>query len=119
MVFEKFTSSGLSYKPKVSIRSSGQIGFNYAAIKKFRISDHTYVVAYCDRENKRIGFRFTNDENEEGIYRLQNREKSSSFSGKSFLDYYEIQYSKTQRYDAGWDDKDSILVIDLKDQKKR
>jgi len=114
MAFKKFIFSGISFRPKVSIRKSGMCGFNNALIKKYNLKNYKYVVLYFDNEKKIIGFKFTNNDNEEGIYRLSIRDKSASFSGKSFLDYYGINYNNIKRYDAEWDNTNKILIIKLK-----
>jgi len=114
VTFEKFIFSGISFRPKVSIRKSGMFGFNNALIKKYKLKNYKYVVLYFDAEKKIVGFKFTNDDNEEGIYKLSIGEKSASFSGKSFLDYYGINFNSIKRYDAEWDNKNEMLIIKLK-----
>ena len=53
--FEKFTDPASSYDAKVSIRQTGQFGFNAGAVNKFRLSDYGFVVLYFDTENRAIG----------------------------------------------------------------
>lgn len=113
MEFEKFTYRGISHRPKVSIRKSGMFGFNNALIKKYNLRNYEYVVLYYDKKRKIIGFKFTNNINEEGKYKINVRDKSASFSGRSFLDYYGIKFNKVKRHDAIWIDKNDILTIKL------
>jgi len=114
MSFERFTKSGRSYKPKVSITSSGLIGFNNGAVKRFDLNNYKYSVLYYDKEGKRIGISLTNDENEEGICKLRNRASGADISARAFFDFYEIDYSETRRYDAIWDDVEKKIIIDVK-----
>lgn len=113
MGFEKFVFGGVSYRPKVSIRKSGMFGFNNALIKKYNLKEIKYVVLYYEKSKKIIGFKFTNDKNEEGLYKLSLRDKSASFSGKSFLDYYDIKFNNIKRYDTEWDESNNMIIIKL------
>jgi hypothetical protein len=113
MGFEKFVLSGKSFRPKVSIRKSGMFGFNNALINKFNIKSYKFVILFFDKEKKIIGFKFSNNNEEEGIYKLSIREKSVSFSGKAFLDFYDIKVTNTKRFEANWDNKNEMLVIKI------
>ncbi len=113
MPFEKFTQTGRSYKPKISIRSNGQIGLNQGAIERFKLNEYKYAILFFDGESDRIGIKLTNTE-EEGICKLQVRKSNAAISGKAFLDYYSIDYSKTTRYEAVWDEKEKMIVVTIK-----
>lgn len=113
MEFEKFKYGGISHKPKASIRKSGMFGLNFALIKKYKIKDFKYVVFYYDKKRKVIGLKFTNDENEEGKLKMSIGEKSTSFSGKAFLDYYNINYKTLKRYEVEWDKDREMILIEL------
>ena len=115
MGFEKFTSSGKTFKPKVSIRKYGQIGFNNGAVKKFDLDKYEYVILFYDRENRRIGIKLTNNSSEDGAMKLQKRPLNVAISAKSFLEYYEIPYLKTSRYNPQWDENEKMIIIDLKE----
>jgi hypothetical protein len=113
MPFEKFIMTGRSYRPKISIRTNGQIGFNLGAIKKFSLNKYKYAILFFDRENKQIGIKLTNTE-EEGTCKLQVRKSNAAISGKAFLDYYSIDYSKTTRYEAVWNEKEKMIIATVK-----
>jgi len=113
MPFERFTETGKSYRPKISIRSNGQIGFNLGAIKKFALNKYKYAVLFFDRENIKIGIKLTNSE-EDGISKLQVRKSNAAISAKAFFDYYSIDYSKSKRYDAVWDEKEQMIIASIK-----
>lgn len=113
MPFEKFVMTGRSYKPKISIRANGQIGLNQGAIERFNLNKYKYAVLFFDKDSERIGIRLTNTE-EEGICKLQVRQSNAAISGKAFLDYYEIDYSKTNRYDSVWDEKEKMIIVSIK-----
>ena len=113
MAFEKFTKSGRSYKPKVSITGSGLIGFNNGSVKRFDLNKYEYAVLYYDREGQRIGVALTNEENDEGVCKLRNRASGADISARSFFDFYEIDYSETCKYDAVWDESENMIVVDI------
>lgn len=113
MAFERFTKIGRGYRPKVSIWSRGQIGFNQGAVERFGLQEYKYVIFFYDKENGKIGFKFTNDEKEEGISKISIRKTGATVSSKSFLEYYRIDHSKTKRYDINFDETDSLYIIDL------
>ena len=113
MGFERFTKIGRGYRPKVSIWSRGQIGFNQGAVEKFDLQKYKYVVFFYDKENKRIGFKFTNDENEEGISKISLRKTGTSASARSFLGYYSIDHEKTKSYNIKFDEDSNLYTIEL------
>ncbi len=112
MAFERFTKIGISHKPRISIRSNGQIGFTLGAIERFALNHYRLAVLFYDKENNKIGIKLTN-EAESGACKLQVRPSNASLSAKSFLDYYEIDYSKTERFAAYWDDNEQLIVVSL------
>ncbi len=113
MPFEKFLHAGRGNKPKISIRSNGQIGFNMAAIEKFQLKRHKFAVLFYDKQKRMIGIVPTGNKEDEGAVKLQVRPTSASISGKSFLDYYEIHHEKTRRFSAVMRQEDGMIVVDL------
>lgn len=113
MAFEKFTKTGGRFRPKVSIWSRGQIGFNQGAIRYLGLEETSYIIFYYDPDTKRIGLEVTNDENAEGANKVKIRQTGASVGAKSFLDYYQIDYGKTRSYDVGVDKESGLNVVDL------
>lgn len=114
MVFEKFTYTGKTFKPRISIRQNGQIGFNNGARKRFDLDKYEFVILYYDKEESKIGIKLTNNNGESGVMRLQKRPLNIAISAKSFFEYYNILYSETKTYDPVWDEKNKMIVINLK-----
>jgi hypothetical protein len=119
MAFEKFTDTGRrSFKPKVSIRKSGVIGFSAAAVDKFKLKDCKFVTLYYDRDTRTIGIQGTREE-EEGSHPLimgpqsKSGSVSGSVSASRFLDRYEIMPPKNVRFDATWDDLQGMVLLRL------
>jgi len=111
--FEKFTDHGKSFHPKISIRKRGQIGFNSGAINRCHLDSVDYAVLYYNKVRKQIAFQFTNDEKEEGALKIQKRPSNYFFSGKSFLDFYSIEYGETVAFEIDWDENNNVAVIDV------
>ena len=112
MAFERFTRTGSrGYKPKASIWSRGQIGFNQGSVKTFDLEKYKYAILFYDREQRIIGVRFTDDENEKCITKLIIRPNGASISARAFLNYYNIDYTKTTKCDITYDEKEHIFVL--------
>jgi len=117
--FEKFTKQGRSFKPKISIRKRGQIGFNNGSINKFNLKDFDFVVLYINKVENKIAFSFTNDSDADGVTKLIKRKNNYFVSGKSFLDFYGIPYDETVSMDAIWDEDNRVTVIQLEDKEEK
>ncbi len=113
MAFEKFTQHGKSYTPKVSIWSRGQFGFSNGATNRFKLRNFDYVVFFYDGETKRIGLKFTNEEETEGACKLSKRKTGIMVGAKSFLDFYNIIYEKTTQYDLEFNEEEQLFILDL------
>jgi len=114
MAFEKFTKiRSRGYFPKVSIWGKGQLGFNQGAVGKYGLENFEYAILFYDKENHKIGVRFTK-EKEEGATKLIKRPGSGlSFSAKAFLDFYAIDYlSKTIKYNIHYDKENKLYILD-------
>jgi hypothetical protein len=116
MAFERFTRTRTRVStPKASIWSRGQIGFNQGATEKFNLTSFDYAVIFYDKDTKRVGIRFTKDENEEGATKIIKRPSGGvSFSATAFLNVYGIDHSETRTYNVEYDEENELYVIDLK-----
>ncbi|OGF52719.1 MAG: hypothetical protein A2Z21_08030 [Candidatus Fraserbacteria bacterium RBG_16_55_9] len=114
MSFERFTASGRSFKGRVSIRRNGQISLSHGAVQKFNLADYSHVVLFYDKDANLIGLKPTRDPEEPGAYKLNLKGMGASVAGLAFLDYYGIDYSRSQRYEARWDEEHEMVVIDLR-----
>ena len=115
MGFVKYIKTGSRVgKPKISIWTRGQIGFNQGAIVKYKIDSYKYAVIFFDQDTNRIGITLTNDDNEEGISKLVFRKAGGvSFSAMSFLKAYDVDYSKTKQYEFEYDEVNDMYIINL------
>jgi len=118
--FERFTETGGRYSPKVSIRSGGSFGLSQGALRHFGLEDGVwYAVFHYDKTANVIGIQPTRDNNELGAVKIVVRRYtpkngtgaesvSCSISGKSFLDYFGIDYQKSRSFIA---EKDNGFII--------
>jgi hypothetical protein len=114
MAFERFKKTGRGYTPKVSIWLRGQIGFNHGAVQKYNISDWDYAILYFDKDEQKIGIKFTNDASEKGVCKITKGKTGAFISAKPFLSYYDISHEKTKKYDVEFDDENDMYVVSLK-----
>jgi hypothetical protein len=113
MPFERFTDVGRVFRPRASIRSNGQLGFNHGSIKRFEMDKFAYVVLFYDADTKRIGVQLTNNKDEPGASSLVVRSGNGAVSAKAFLEYYQLMPNKTKQYNIEKDKGSEMLIISL------
>ena len=119
MAFEQYVqlNRGRGYatdNPKVSIwAKSGLANFNKAAAKMCSIETYEYLVLFFDEDTNRVGFRFTNNQEEEGRRKLNKTNQRNTCSIQGFLRHYNIDHSENRRYDLTFDEKNDLYVIQL------
>lgn len=113
MTLERFENFGETFTPKISIRTTGQIGFSTGAVNKFEIKSYNYCELYYDPEDKKIGIKLTNAM-ESGISaKINMREIDCFISAKPFLDFYGIEYKPTKSYHGKIDEESGLIILDL------
>lgn len=116
MGFEKFeagTGRGISTTPEASIRRTGGIGINKAAMNEW-FEDTPAVFVYMDEDEHRIGIEPI-DERESGSYVLSVNNGSGTVNADAFLTRYDLETETTTRYSVTWDDDHGMMVVDLDD----
>lgn len=111
MAFQKFTESGRGYRPKISVRSSGNIGLNAAAVKKFELENAEAVCLLFDPDSKSIAITRATKE-EEGAHHLHKGVTGASISAKRFLDYWDINAESTQAFECRFDRDSGMIILD-------
>ena len=112
MAFERFTKTGSrGYTPKASIWTRGQIGFNQGAVERYNLKEFEYAILFFDKEEGRIGVKFTNDPTEEGTNKIIKGKSSIFISTKAFLDYYNIAHAKTIKYDFEYNGETDLYTF--------
>lgn len=124
MAFEEVKKEGRgssSNEPRVSLRKSGGIGINSAAMEQW-FEDATHVKVYHDEENNRIGLQPFQEEVENSfkINRTEGSEGSTASGGVTpsrFLNENQLVPDVTTRYEADWDEDEGMVVVDLSESK--
>ena len=120
MAFVKYTDTSRSHAAKASIGyPSGLLGFNDAARRRFKMDDFGYVILYYDAEEHRIGVELTKAAEAEGAKKIRFRPTGADVSIKGFLDFFEVEISKTTSYDVRHDPDSRYLILDLKSGRER
>lgn len=109
--FKKYLSKGRAGTPKVSIRKNGQMAFNSGAVQKYDLDVFEFVIFYISEKKDRIAIKFTNNEKESGLIKIQKRPGSFAFSAITFLRLYDFDWSKTVNFDFLWIEKEKTAVF--------
>lgn len=113
MPFEKFTQTARSYRAKVSIRPNGTLGFNSGAVQKFGLEKTNFALLYYDRDRRWIGIQPVSSDTEEGVQKINRGKTGAWMAARRFLDYYGLSTDRKSRYDAVWDEKEKMIVVNL------
>lgn len=113
MAFERFTEVGRVFRPRASLRSNGQIGFNHGSVKRFDMEKYPYVVLFYDAETNRIGVQLTNNKDEPGAATLITKNGNGTVSARSFLEYYQLTPKETTQYNIEKDTASGMLIIEV------
>jgi hypothetical protein len=116
MTIEFFKKEGRGFAPKASVRMQGHIGFNRAAIDRFKIKNGQDVLLGYDREHRMVVIKPV-DEPEPGSKKTVVRGKNGSISARGFFDYFEIPHKKGKSYLLERDDKNKFLLFYLEEEK--
>jgi hypothetical protein len=124
MGFEKFDEAGsgrgrpAGTEPMISIRKSGSIGVNQAAIEEF-FEDDDGAVMYYDEDANQVGIEPVADKDaDEAAYTVSKSDSGGTIAPKAFLERYDLIPEVTTQYDPEWNDDESLVVLDLDEPKK-
>lgn len=106
----KYTISGRSTKPRITIRKGGQIGLNDTTVKQYKLDNYKFVVLFIDEEELKIGIKPTIDAKEEGIRKFSVGKYGASIPAKGFIQTYKLDEIKKRQLDCSWDEKNKMLV---------
>lgn len=114
MTFELYTRKRIvTDKPKVSILKQGIIGLNQSCYSKY-FKSYNYVYLLFDKENRKIGLKPTNEEDNNTLkIRVSRDGRLAQISASAFLNYFDIQHDESQPYDCEWDQNNQLLVVQL------
>jgi len=115
MTWVKFKEKNKANKgPTITLTKDGFLFFNSATFMRY-LSEWQFIELYYDRENERIGF-MSAEESSNSAYKIKKNltNRGVTISAVSFCNHYEIEHKKgSVRRTAKWDEKSSMLYIDL------
>ena len=120
MAFERYVpprTAGM--KPRATVRPSGLISFDAAAVAAFGLNKATHAVLFFDKSRKLIGVQITNNGNEVGAFPLSRRRRSVSLKAPQFLTQYGLAFDESQRFDISDDRTSKMLTISMKNVQRR
>jgi len=120
MAFERYVpprTAGM--KPRATVRPSGLISFDAAAVAAFGLNKATHAVLFFDKSRKLIGVQITNNGNEVGAFPLSRRRRSVSLKAPQFLTQYGLAFEESQRFDISDDRTSKMLTISMKNVQRR
>jgi hypothetical protein len=124
MAFEKFDDAGsgrgrpAGTDPIVSLRKSGSVGVNQAAIEEYFDGEDGAVMYYDDDANE-MGIEPVNDKDaDEAAYTVSKTDSGGTIAAQAFLEEYDLLPDITTQYEPDWDDDESLVTADLDDPHK-
>lgn len=106
-------------KPRATIRPSGLISFDAAAVEAFSLNKVSHAVLFFDKSRKLIGVQTTNNGNEPGAFPLSRRRRSVSLKAPQFFAQYGLSFDEAQRFDISDDRATKMLTISMKNVQRR
>ncbi|WP_435196374.1 hypothetical protein [Natronomonas sp. EA1] len=119
MPFEKFEEAGsgrgrpAGTEPMISIRKSGSIGINQAAIEAY-FEESDGAVMYYDEDEHHVGIEPVADKDaDDAAYTITKTDSGGTVAPKAFLERYELIPVVTTQYEPTLLEDDGLVVIDL------
>ena len=113
--FEGGTRGRSSAGPMISIRKSGSIGINHAAMAEY-FEDVSAGVMYYDEDERRVGIERVDDTDEEGAYTISRTNDTGTITPSAFLTKYDLIPEVTTQYRpevTESDDGTELVAFDL------
>lgn len=119
MPFEKFDDAGsgrgrpAGTEPMISLRKSGSIGINQAAIEEY-FDGEDGAVMYYDADESHVGIEpVADNEADDAAYTVSKTDSGGTIAPKAFLKRYDLVPEVTTQYEPRWDDDEGLVVVDL------
>ena len=105
--------------PSVTITKIGRIMLNAASSRIFHDNAVESVLILFDKEQGKVALKPIGKKDGRA-YRVTygKNQNGCSFSGKSFLDFAKIDYSKKRTFPASWNEGDGLLELSLSLEKE-
>lgn len=115
MTFEKFIPPRKKKAPYVSLKRTGTITFDAAAVEAFGLLEVPGVALFFDPDRRLVGVQVMPDLKEEGTHKLTHRKRVSSVRARAFFECFGIQLIRTCRLPVTREPESGLIVLDLAD----
>lgn len=121
MGFERFSITGGSHSPRATLSAYGILSFNPTAASKYGLAKYSHVVLYYDRDTRKIGVEFTDDEKVEGAIKVRRRPGAGSIdiSAKLFMEFFDLEITETLLFEIEKTDGIFVLAFDKSRTRRR
>ena len=122
-IFERKTTRVV--EPAVTFAPQGRLSFNATVCRLFNQIAVENALLLLDREQRKVAVRPIVKKDARSYKVTYSKHKTGcNLSGKAFLDWAKIDYSKIRTYPANWNENEGLLEIALpqevfKDRQKR
>ena len=119
MAFEKYEDTGrgrgrpAGADPMISLRQSGSIGINSAALDAY-FDDADGAVLYFNDDDRQIGIEPVEDaEAEDAAYTVSKTDSGGTIAPRAFLEDYSLIPAVTTQYEPVLDEDHGLVIVDL------
>jgi len=121
MGFEKYVPQATPNKslPKVTIRKTGLISFDAAAVKEFSLEKVTHMVLFFDKSKKVLGVLSDADDAQQGAIPVSRRRRTVSIKVPQFFSSFGLLIDDNRKFDVSFNDNEKMITIDLSAVKRR
>ncbi|MCJ7563141.1 MAG: hypothetical protein MUP52_00950 [Candidatus Aminicenantes bacterium] len=102
--------------PKATITNGGQLSMNYAVMTEY-VKENNFAVLFYNKDEALIGIKFQ-DKDAPDAYKIRRyrNDKLGYISITAFLNYYKIPSRATESYTPKWEEKEKLMIIDIKNR---
>jgi hypothetical protein len=121
MGFEKYVPRKVAAKstPQVTIRKTGLISFDAAAVQEFKLADVGFFVLFFDKGKKALGVQRSSSGEATGSIPTSRRRRTVSVKAPQFFEHWGFLLDDVQKYPVTLDKESDLLIVDLSSIKRR
>ena len=118
MQFERFERRRSRQRdiPLITVSKKKQFGLNRTCLEKYFQGCH-FVELYYDSHNHRIGFKPIQASTDCSYNLRVTRRSQGTISGTAFFKHYKLKlFDVSKAFPATFDEKEGLIIIDLKEE---
>ncbi len=106
--------------PAVTLNKVGRLILNAAAARLLHKAAVEYVLILWDKDAEKMAFRAMSKKDARAFKITYGKNVNGcSFSGKSFLDFAKIDYTRKHTYPASWNEDENMLEVSTAAESRR